>query len=221
MLVITALNRMNYRDELEDMFRMRHRMLVGERGWSDLGDKDGLEKDDFDHDQAIYLVTKTGDDVSGCIRMVPSLWPNLTANVFPHLCDIESLPVGEDVYDSSRIVVDTKARRGEKYSHIAGEIMCAWYEAGLALGLSTYTGVIDTGFLTLGLSTGWDVTALGTPNEVGGESIVAVKFPITEAQLNLVRQLRGIKEPILSKADVELLRVNHRIVHYGHQQKVA
>lgn len=222
MLVITNLNSHLYQSELNSMFRMRHRVLVGERGWTAIERADGLECDQFDHESAIYLITLDEErEATGCMRLVPTIASNLTAEVFPHLCNLAPLPRSEFVYDASRLVVDVRERKKKKYSLAASQLICGWIEVGVALGLEDFTGILDLPYFTLSLSMGWEIRAMGTPQTVDGEEVIASLIKADQKQLEVARKLRRVSEPVLSDEDIELLRVTHRIAHQAPEQRAA
>lgn len=221
MLIVTNLNSHLYQRELKKMYRLRHKVLVEGRGWTDLASDDKAERDEFDTRDAIYLMTvEENGDVSGCLRLIPSICKNLTSTVFSHLCDLRPLTIGADIYDASRIVVDPDWRH-KGQTNQAAEILCAWFEMGRALELSHYNGIIDTRFLHGAIAAGWDVRPLGTPTEVDGESVVALEFAVTDEQLAVVRGRRKLEDNALSDEDIELLRVTHRITHQAPERRAA
>ena len=59
--VVTSRNAHQYKDALQDMFHLRHRIFVERMGWEALRRDDRLEKDQFDTDDAIYLLLTTDD----------------------------------------------------------------------------------------------------------------------------------------------------------------
>jgi acyl-homoserine lactone synthase len=94
--IVDRSNRNAYRDELEQHFRLRHEIYVGERGWHDLARRDGREVDAFDNDDAVYLLGILPDKgvVAGS-RLVPSLKPHLMSEVFPQLAE-DGVPRASD-----------------------------------------------------------------------------------------------------------------------------
>ncbi len=80
---IHAGNRHHYDDALEQHYRIRHDIYVGERKWMDLARPDGREVDQFDTEHAVYLLAMEGDQVVGGSRLVPTLEPHLMSEVFP------------------------------------------------------------------------------------------------------------------------------------------
>jgi len=61
--LITKYNRHNYESQLEQMFRLRYKIFVEQLGWDLPHAKDGLEIDEFDTEDTIYLIA--GDLISG------------------------------------------------------------------------------------------------------------------------------------------------------------
>jgi acyl-homoserine lactone synthase len=55
---IDAGNRDLYSDAIEQHHRIRHDIYVGERRWMELARPDGREVDQFDTDDAVYLLGK-------------------------------------------------------------------------------------------------------------------------------------------------------------------
>ncbi|MEC5293601.1 acyl-homoserine-lactone synthase [Aurantimonas sp. C2-3-R2] len=84
--IVDSSNRGAYRDELEQHFRLRHDIYVGERGWHNLARPDGREVDAFDTEDAVYLLgILPGKGVVAGSRLVPSVKPHLMSDVFPQL----------------------------------------------------------------------------------------------------------------------------------------
>jgi acyl-homoserine lactone synthase len=50
--VITGENKAEFADVLDEYFRLRHEVFVGERGWNDLRRPDGRDIDAYDNDNA-------------------------------------------------------------------------------------------------------------------------------------------------------------------------
>src|ERR1700678_1463271 len=87
MLCIVSPDKRNlYEEELKDFFKLRKTVLIDQRGW-DLKSKDGMEVDQYDHDQAHYLIYKAPEsgEVLGGVRLTSTRAPNLTLHTFPHM----------------------------------------------------------------------------------------------------------------------------------------
>ena len=87
--IITPANRHLYSDLLEEMFKMRYRVAVGELGWNIPGIKAGYDKDAFDTEETIYIIVPSDcrTKVLGCTRLNPTTGPHMLTEVFEHYCD--------------------------------------------------------------------------------------------------------------------------------------
>lgn len=222
--VITNHNAHLYTNELDQMFALRHRVLINDLKWSSLDGTGGREKDQFDNDTAIYLLAfhENWQRVMGCVRMNPSLAPNLTSEVFEYLCDFDGLPRSERLYDSTRFVVDPDTRILGNPNPIATELMLGTFEAAQALGLEGFTGVTDMDGLSRLLSTyGKFLKPLGLPKESDGQNLLAVKAIVSDKAVNAFRDSWGRSEPVLSKTAIGLLLATHQLFHRQFEDDVA
>lgn len=95
------------RDLLDEMFRMRYRIVVGEWGWNIPGIAKGYDKDQFDTDETVYIIVQNdAGAVVACSRMNPTMGPHMLSELFADYCDLQPYPVGPDVWECSRYVTD-------------------------------------------------------------------------------------------------------------------
>lgn len=99
--IVTSENRGDYASEIEQHFRIRHNIYVGERKWMALARPDGHECDQFDNDDAIYVLVIDGGTVIGGSRLMPSLKPHLFSEVFPRLA-LNGVPKSPDIFESTK-----------------------------------------------------------------------------------------------------------------------
>lgn len=83
--VITSANRHLYEPELLTHFRLRHEVYVVERNWKELDHADGLERDQFDNQDATYIMAIDNGEIVGGSRLIPTTNPHLLSEVFPYL----------------------------------------------------------------------------------------------------------------------------------------
>jgi acyl-homoserine lactone synthase len=106
--VVQRDNREIYRRQIEEQFRIRHRVYVEERKWMALAKPDGREVDQFDTDDAVYLLALEDDRVIGGTRLVPTLSPHLMADVFPFLANVEGIQRGPDIVEWTRMLISVE-----------------------------------------------------------------------------------------------------------------
>ena len=114
--VITSANRHLYQAELLAHFRLRHEIYVVERNWKDLARPDGLERDQFDNQDALYILATDNGQVIGGSRLLPTTRPHLLSEVFPHLEYVRGLPRAVDIYEWTRMFVIKSRREGRQHT---------------------------------------------------------------------------------------------------------
>ncbi|MBL8509853.1 MAG: GNAT family N-acetyltransferase, partial [Chitinimonas sp.] len=82
--------------------RYRHRVFVEKLGWQ-LKCQDGLEFDQFDRPDTLYVVAQDQDDqVVGGARLLPTTRPYLLGEIFPQLLNGQPVPNSSDIWELSR-----------------------------------------------------------------------------------------------------------------------
>jgi acyl-homoserine lactone synthase len=221
--VVTQQNAFLYKEQLEQMYRLRHRVLVDIAGWEEIRQPDGREIDQFDTDLTTYLlVMDDAGGVVGCLRLQPTLAPSLTSKVFSGICDIEGVPTSEHLYDCSRVVTEPEISQNEgQPSWVTSELYSGLFEFGLALGLEGVTCVIEVKLLHYLKRWNWDIRPLGLPDSVFEGGNVAVCVHTTETMLEMLRETRGFKGPVINPGDLGLIRANHELIHATRLNRLA
>ncbi len=114
--IVAPDNKKLFRQELEGYFKLRKRVLIDQLGW-DLKSVDGKETDQFDHDQAHYLIYKTPGigQIAGGVRLTPSTVPNLTMDIFSNLIDSKKeFTPSNRIWESSRFVTESVKATAQK-----------------------------------------------------------------------------------------------------------
>ena len=188
--VVTAANRSLYASEMEAVFRWRHKIYVEEKGWREAR-ADGLEIDEFDTDEATYLVAFRGGDFVASSRLRPFSGPTLLADVFPALAAARGLPRRpEDAEWTRMFVVPAMRERGHK--GVSAAMCCAVMEYCVEEGLARIGGIQETYWLPRWMDYGWRVEPLGLPMDIDGTSCLAAMFEVSPEALEGVRRHAGI-----------------------------
>ena len=195
--VITASNRDRYHAQLDAMFRDRKRVFVDRLKWK-LEVIDGqYERDSYDTDRTIYLVSadnRTGHICS--MRLMPTTQPHMLKDRFSSLCDGE-IPIGDDVWEVTRLCTspDLSPDQGRTARR---HLSLAMVEFGLLYGIARFTMVTHLEYLSRLLAVGWECRPLGTPKEFDGHLFGAMEVSITPATLKALRvQFGGQTTPVL------------------------
>jgi acyl-homoserine lactone synthase len=196
---IHAGNRRLYDTEVEQHYRIRHDIYVGERKWMDLERPDGREIDQFDTEHAVYLLAiEPGKGVVGGSRLVPTVEPHLMSDVFPELANVRGVPRAPDIYEWTRIFVVPAKRETGRLSKTAGIVYCGILEFCLSRRLPQISVVCEAYWIPRLLALGWNPQLLGEPIVKDGMTIVGITCDMTERALALTRQTYEIAGSVMS-----------------------
>jgi acyl-homoserine lactone synthase len=196
--VVTKHNANLYSEALQQMFKLRHALLVEERGWEDLRKTDGLERDQFDGPDATYLLAMHEDMVIGSVRMMPTAGPHLLSDVFPHLVADSMVPRADDIWEMTRICVQKEFRYSRTRTPVIADLTAGMFEHALNLGLRAVTAVIEPFMVTRMLKSNWKVKPLGLPQEHNGMDCIAVSIQIERETMDGIRLRHGLPDPLLN-----------------------
>jgi len=108
---------------LAGLARFRHRVFVEMLGW-ELQTRDGLELDQFDRADTVYVAARNEHGaVVGIARLLPTTRPYLLRDVFPQLLHEQPLPCTSAVWELSRFAaVDFDSTRTTPVSQAAAQV---------------------------------------------------------------------------------------------------
>src|SRR5690606_14047625 len=126
--LINAANAALYADEIEQIQSLRFEVLVKDLKWEGLTSAGGLESDRFDGPNAVYIGIRESDEVVAAIRLNKADRPTLTSEIFPHLVQFQALPVGERVFDVTRLVVSPGRGKTFRKNRYSFDLLCSAME---------------------------------------------------------------------------------------------
>jgi len=195
--IVTPENEHLYRDEMDQVFRLRHKVFVDEMGWMALAKPDGREIDQFDTKHAVNMLYIENGEVLGYQRLLPSTRPHLLSEILPELCEVER-PVGAHIWEISRHCVAPGRRAGGRYANVvANALATALVEWGTECGISQYIIEIDPmGILPL-IQLHFRLVPLGLPKNIGGKDTIALTLSYDHRTLQRLREMRGTRRRTL------------------------
>ena len=197
--VVDRRNCAAYAAQLEEMYRIRYRIYVEGRGRRALARPDGREIDQFDTDEAVYLLgLDAAGHVTSVVRLVPTTGPTLLRDVFSHAVTCGRIPRDECIYEMTRYFLSNEPQERVERWLVAGEVLCAMFEYALAAGLKQLSLVCDAFFMPALLESGWKVHPLGLPTPYDERTCITVLFDVSEAALAGTRATRGVSSPALT-----------------------
>jgi acyl homoserine lactone synthase len=160
------------------MARHRHKVFVERLGWQ-LQCESGLEYDQFDRDDTLYVVAQgaTGE-VVGSARLLPTTRPYLLADVFPQLLNGVGAPASDDLWELSRFAAadfssEATAPVSQFSSPIAVGLLRACLQFAAAQGARRLISVSPLGVERLLSRAGFRSHRAGPPMMVDGQPIFA------------------------------------------------
>uniref|UniRef100_Q11FX5 Acyl-homoserine-lactone synthase n=1 Tax=Chelativorans sp. (strain BNC1) TaxID=266779 RepID=Q11FX5_CHESB len=195
LLIINSQNAHRHRKEMDEAFRLRHRIFVEEKGWTDLRSDHGRETDHFDDEHAVHMLYITDERVVGYQRMLPTTRPHILSEVLPELCESER-PAGPEIWEWTRYCVEPGYReRGRMLSPVANALLSGIVEWGLETGVSTILIEMNPLWLLRLVQLHFRVVPLGIPRPIGGEETLAVAASFDRRTLARLREMRNSGKP--------------------------
>ncbi len=196
--IVTPENAHLYREEMEQAYRLRHRVFVDEMKWTDLTKPDGREIDQFDDGHAVHMLYIDSEGkVLGYQRMLPSTRPHLLSDVLPQLCEDER-PVGPHIWEWTRYCVEPAHReRGRTLSPVANALLSGIVEWGLESGVNTIIIEMNPLWLLRLVQLYFRTIPLGLPQPIGGQDTVAVTAAFDRRTLARLQEMRGNSDRVL------------------------
>lgn len=163
------------------MYRLRHDVFHDRLGWDVVSDN-GMEHDEFDELDPVYVLAKRDLEVRGCWRLLPTTGSYMLKDVFPQLLHGQAAPQHPDVWELSRFAAATDGteKAGFGLSKLPIEMIRLAFnfakENGIRRYVSVTTVAVERMFRKLGVS----VTRFGAPIKIGRVLAVAGTFEIDE-----------------------------------------
>lgn len=172
----------------QELFRFRYRVFVLHAGW-DLKCQPHLERDQFDTDSAVYLVSRAANGrIAGLLRLLPTTAPYMIESLWQDLLGPYPAPRSAAVWEVTRLGTDPDLGLRERGQTVA-ELVVACLEFGLDHGIQQMLAVMTEDHarkVVLGM--GWSYERCGPPRQLGGSPVIALRLRLSEDALDGVRQ---------------------------------
>jgi acyl-homoserine lactone synthase len=147
--------------------------------------------DQYDDEEAIYILAAEGDRVIAGFRLYPTTRPHMLLNAFPSLSKAKSRRL-LTFWERSIFIVRDKRDSGVYY-----ELGAAMHEFCFARGITSCTAVIQMPRLAVMRHAGFAVRPLGLPKDIGGQPFLAVHVEVRQDALAEVRRIGNIPGPVI------------------------
>lgn len=162
----------------DDLSSYRHEVFVELLGW-DLDTPEGIEQDQFDQQDTVYVVARTDEgNINGCARLLPTTKPYLLGEVFPELLNGRAPPSSPEVWELSRfaavdVSVAPTSTRGQLSSPIAVGLLKNALQTAASYGAKHIITVSPIGIERLLRHAGFRAHRAGPPMVIGGHPLFA------------------------------------------------
>ncbi|MCZ8545776.1 GNAT family N-acetyltransferase [Mesorhizobium qingshengii] len=202
---LTTQELMERPDLWEAVHRLRYKIFVEEMGWDDLRRPDGLERDQFDHDEAVHQIVIRGDEVAGYQRLLPTTRGHLLTEVLTDLFE-GTPPSGPNIYELTRYAVAPGYRDGRRgVSTVGTELIAGFVEWGLKRNVHQMIIEFEPMWVLRALQLHFLATPLGYQRTYGNQQVVATLLSFNEHTLDVVRSRRNHFAPVLARGYPDML----------------
>lgn len=196
-----------YREKLDSMFQLRHRIFKERMDW-DVNSRNGKERDVYDLLRPVYLLATDDEDgsVEGTWRLLPTTGPYMLRDVFPELLDGSTAPESPLVWETSRFAVEMDvdgSDRRNTVNRITSELFAGLVEWALLYGIQEVVTVYDVRVGRLLNKIGVTPTWVSQRRRIGNTLTVAGRFEISDAVLASIRSAGSIQDSVLYHRDLQ------------------
>jgi N-acyl-L-homoserine lactone synthetase len=184
--IVTATNRGQYCKQLDSMFEDRKRVFVDIMKWDIPVTAGKFEIDQFDDDEAIYLViSDSAGGHMGSLRLLSTDHPHMLGSLFPYLCE-NGVPSDSNTMEITRLCLSPRLPALERL-RIRNRLISVMVDYARTRGIKTFTGVVTAHFLSKIMTMGWRCDSLGPLRAANGTMIGAFCIHADEATPMLLR----------------------------------
>lgn len=214
-IIVDGLNRHQFSNLLDDMFRLRARVFGERLGW-DVNIVDGKEIDDFDNLDPAYVIGVDDEGhVVAAVRALQTTGPHMLADVFSKILDGEPPLRSATLWESTRFCVDTKrlakGKDRNSISYATSELMIGSLEYAQRSGIQDIVTVIDPIMnRVLKRSDNAPYDYVGKTVSMGKVPALAALLDCTDERIQRVRDFAGIHHDVLIPEDEAIGRFGNK-----------
>ncbi len=186
-----------FEDVFDQMFKLRARAFYERRKWS-VEVSEGMETDDFDALNPLYLMVVEDGKLLASLRLLPTTGPHMLADIFPETMGEKAVLRHPLIWESTRFCVDTKAIEEHGANGVnwaTSELLIGLFTVALEVGLQNVVSVYDLYMERIMRRAGLKFDRLGDPFEYDGLKTVAGVFEVSQEVVDrLISRQRGPDE---------------------------
>lgn len=187
--------------EIAEMHRLRYRVFKQRLNW-DVTISGDMEIDEYDTLQPVYLLyCNPAGKVEGCVRLLPTMGPNMLRNTFPALLGPAAPPESPAIWEISRfsLEIDPVAHKtGRGLSQATIELLAGICEFGNMLNLECFAAVTDILLERILRRAGVPWRRIHHAQRIGNSMAVAGFAEVSARLMDHLCALGGLRRRVLS-----------------------
>lgn len=193
---------------LFDMHRLRTRIFRDRMGWDVQINDHGLEVDQFDLPEAIYLLAcDERDRVIGSWRLLPSTGPTMIRDVWPDFLETIDMPASETVWEASRFGVNMidpcSLEDGlARLNQITAHMFCALTELCIHCGIERIYTMYDMRIARLLKRLACEPSFISGKIRIDDHMSQVGCFDTDQRMLDILRNASGFRESLINPDDL-------------------
>ncbi|MDD3182680.1 MAG: acyl-homoserine-lactone synthase [Alphaproteobacteria bacterium] len=189
---------------LFDMHRLRKRVFKDRMGWPVTVTEGGLEIDQFDLPEALYLLALNNDGkVIGNWRLLPTTGSTMVRDVWPQFLESLPMPSSSTVWEASRFAVDSPDGQSEEslaqINRATQELFCGLTELSIMCGIKQIYTLYDMRIARLLKRLDCPATARSTRLKIDDLPVETGLFTMDQNMLDRLRAASGLHEPLIKE----------------------
>jgi acyl homoserine lactone synthase len=174
------------------MHRLRKTVFKDRLGW-DVTVRGDVEIDEYDALGPSYVLSiDSFGSLNGCVRLLPTIGPNMLRDIFPSFVAMASVPCCERVWEASRFAVSKNTTAAETgLSYATYELLIGVVKFSLSNGISTIACVVDVRMERILRRSGWQLERLGPAHRIGNTIAMAGQLDVSAQILRALEARAG------------------------------
>jgi acyl homoserine lactone synthase len=179
-----------------DLARYRYQIFVELLGWK-LGSTNGLEIDQFDHEDSTYVIAQNAnEEIIGCGRLLPTTQDYLLERVFPELLNGSPPPKDENVWELSRFAAldleTQKHVKGGPQEFLSERVLLQILKFGVEKSITHLVAFSTLPVERLIKRAGVDMHRFGPPLTIRGERLIAFVIAVNDQSIDALTRFENI-----------------------------
>lgn len=200
---VYADQRMEHPKLFETMFQHRALQFKDRLGWKVNVDEHGLETDEYDNLNPIYLIVESADSTHlGSMRFLPTTGDTMINDHFTECLGGINIK-SPFIWECTRFCLSPSADRS-----VSRKVLLGTLELGIKFGIEFFAGVFSTKMCRVYERIGWSPVVIGK-GKAEGEDVLAGLWPVSEAARARILARQNSQETVSENFDFSINEIDN------------